>query len=385
MSELPLPLDVLPKPLQKHADPKAPPPLRMMGAKGLVPAVAPLDLVTLLFFLSFDEDGNVRDTAARTAEGLPDKIWSIALRAESLKAPVLDWLADRLASKDAAIELVLLNGATSDETIARLAPALSQKLVEIVRQNELRLLRHDAILRGICQNPNALASTLDGACDFCVRNGLTLLDVPRSIEAHKRVHGVDPTAAPPEPAETAKALLSEYAEVLAAEAEGAAAPLAAAAPGAEAPAEDPAKLNITKRIMKMSVSEKIKLATLGNKEARTMLLRDSNKLVCMAAVTSPRITDGEILALANSRTVNADVLRYVYSSREFLKTYAIKMSIVKNPKVPLPTALKLMLTLQEKDIKELSRDRNVPQTIQSQAKAFMMKKEQAMKGPEGKH
>ena len=135
----------------------------------------------------------------------------------------------------------------------------------------------------------------------------------------------------------------------------------------------------------MSVSEKIKLATLGNKEARTILLRDSNKLVCMAAATSPRITDGEILGLANSRTVNADVLRYVYSSREFLRNYAIKISIVKNPKVPLPTALKLLLTLQEKDIKELSRDRNVPQTIQSQAKAFMMKKEQAAKGPEGKH
>jgi hypothetical protein len=100
----------------------------------------------------------------------------------------------------------------------------------------------------------------------------------------------------------------------------------------------------------------------------------------MAAATSPRITDGEIQGLANSRTVNADVLRYVYSSREFLKTYAIKIAIVKNPKVPLPTALKLMYTLQEKDIKELSRDRNVPQTIQAQAKSFLMKKEQAAKG-----
>jgi len=106
----------------------------------------------------------------------------------------------------------------------------------------------------------------------------------------------------------------------------------------------------------------------------------------MAAATSPRITDGEMLGLANSRTVNADVLRYIYSNREFLKTYAIKISLVKNPKVPLPTALKMMYTLQEKDIKELARDRNVPQTIQSQAKAFMMKKEQAAKSSmDGKH
>jgi hypothetical protein len=383
MPDCPLPLDALPKPLQKHADAKAPPPLRMMGAKGLVPAVAPIDLATLLYMLSFDEDAGVRETATRTAEGLPDKIWGVVLRAESLKGAVLDWLADRFSAKEGALELLLLNGATPDETVARLAPVVSQPLAEIVRQNELRLLRHDAILRGLCQNPNALASTVDGACDFCVRNGLTLLDVPRSVEAHRRIHGVDP-AAQAEPAETAAALLTDYDQELRSEsAQPALTPAPAAAPGAEAPPEDPKKINITKRIMKMSVSEKIKLATLGNKEARTILLRDSNKLVSMAAATSPRITDGEILSLANSRTVNSDVLRYVYSSREFLKHYAIKMSIVKNPKVPLPTALKLLVTLQEKDIKELARDRNVPQTVQSQAKAYMMKKEQAAKGPVG--
>jgi hypothetical protein len=143
------------------------------------------------------------------------------------------------------------------------------------------------------------------------------------------------------------------------------------------------RLNITQRILKMSVSEKIKLATLGNREARGLLLRDANKLVCMAAATSPRITDGEIMSLANSKTVNADVLRYIYTNREFLRTYAIRESLVKNPKVPLPTALKLLQTLQEKDIKDLARDRNVPQTIQAQAKAYMMKKEQAAKAPVG--
>ncbi len=381
MPDCPLPLDLLPKPLQKHADAKAPPPLRMMGAKGLVPAVAPLDLCTLLFFLSFDADPGVAETATRTAEGLPDKIWGVALRSEGMKGPVLDWLADRFAAKEGAIELVLLNGATPDETVARLAPTVSRRLSEIVRQNELRLLRHDDIIRGLCRNPEVLASTIDGACDFCVRNGLTLLDVPQLVEAHKRVHGVDP-ALKPQPAETAAALLAEHPDVLATDAEQAGAPPASAA-AAEA---ERRKLNVTQRIMKMSVSEKIKLATLGNKEARTLLLRDGNKLVCMAAATSPRITDGEIIGLANSRTVNADVLRYIYSNREFLRNYAIKTSLVKNPKVPLPTALKMLFTLQEKDIKELARDRNVPQTIQSQAKAWLMKKEAAAKGPEsGKH
>jgi hypothetical protein len=371
MSDCPLPIDVLPKPLQKHADEKAPLPLRLMGAKGLVPAVAAPDLVTLLYVLAFDPEGEVRETAARTAAGLPDKIYGVALRAEGLRGQVLDWLADRFAGKEQAMELILLNPSTLDETMARLAPSVSQPLVEIIRQNELRLLRHDEIIRALCQNPSALASTIDGACDFCVRNGVLLLDVPQLVEAHKRVHGVDPTVHPPAEEETAAKLMGEFQQELAVEApEG-------AKRGAETTEEASRKLNMTQRIMQMSVSQKIKLATLGNHEARTLLLRDSNKLVCMAAVTSPRITDGEIIGLANSRTVNADVLRYIYSNREFTRTYVVKATLVRNPKVPLPTALKLMFTLQEKDIKELARDRNVPQTIQSQAKAFMMKKEQA--------
>jgi hypothetical protein len=375
MPDCPLPLDALPKPLQKHVDGAAPLPLRMMGAKGLVPAVAPVDLTSLLFVLSFDAEPGVRATAQKTAEGLPDKIWGVALRSEALRPPVLDWLADRFGNREDALELVLLNPSTADETVARLAAGVPQKLADIVRQNELRLLRHDEIIRRLCQNPNALASSVDGACDFCVRNGLTLLDVPQLVEAHKRVHGVDPTPTPA--AETAAALMSDFASELAHDGtpEG--------PPHAETVEETQKKATINQRIMKMSVSEKIKLATLGNKEARSLLLRDANRLVCMAAATSPRITDGEIIGLANSRTCNADVLRYIYDNREFLRTYAIKISLVKNPKVPLPTALRLLVTLQEKDIKELSRDRNVPQTVQAQAKAYIMKKEQAARGPMG--
>jgi len=368
----PIPLEDLPRPLQKHADPKAPVPLRMMGAKGLVPAVAPSDLCTLLFVMSFDGDEAVRGTALVSAENLDERIWGTALRSDDLDGSVLDWLADRLAARDKALELILLNPQTLDATVARLAPVVSQPLCDIVRQNELRLLRCDDIIRGLCRNPSALASTIDGACDFCVRNGLTLLDVPPLIEAHKRVHGVDPSARPAE--ETAQQLMAEYAAELAED--------VGPALRAETAEEAAKKLTMTQRVLRMSVSEKIKLATLGNKEARTLLLRDANKLVCLAAASSPRITEGEILTLATSRTTNADVLRYIYGNRDFTRAYVMRLSLVKNPKVPLPTALRFLQTLQERDIRELARDRNVPQTIMAQAKAWMMKKEAAQKGKE---
>ena len=375
MAACPLSLDALPVPLQRHVDEKASLVLRMMGAKGLVPAVGPGDLATLLYFLSFDPDPGVRDTAGKTAAGLPERVWSAALRSEGLDAPVLDWLADRMESATAALQAILLNPATSDETVARLAPKVPAALVEIIRQNELRLLRHDDIVRGLCRNPNAPASTIDGACDFCVRNGLVLLDVPQLVEAHRRIHGTDPSARPAE--DSAAALMAEYRAELAHELDetGSSSP-----PTVEQEAK---RLNLAKRVLQMSVSEKIKLATLGNREARTLLLRDSNRLVSLAAAQSPRITDGEVLGLANSKTSSADVLRYIYERRDFLKRYALRTALVRNPKVPLPTALKFLPTLQERDIKDLSRDRNVPATVQAQAKAWLMKREAASKGPVG--
>jgi hypothetical protein len=371
----PLPLEELSPALHKHVLAGASVPLRMMGAKGLVPAVAPADLLTMLFFLSFDEDATVRETAARSASGLPERIWSTALRSETLAAPVLDWLADLLGPSPGALQAILLNPATRDETVARLAPVVPAPLVEIIRQNELRLLRHDDIVRGICRNPAAPSSTVDGACDFCVRNGLVLLDVPQIVEAYRRVHGKDPAPQPGE--DSAAILMVEYGAELAhePEAEGASPP-----PTAE---QEEKRLNMTQRVLKMSVAQKIKLATLGNREARTLLLRDSNRLVSLAAAQSPRISEGEILSLANSRTTSADVLRYIYEKRDFLKMYPLRAALVRNPKVPLPTALKFLPTLQERDIKELARDRNVPATVMAQAKAWMMKRELASKGSEG--
>jgi hypothetical protein len=378
MSACPLSLEALAPALHRHVDEKAPVPIRMMGAKGLVPAVAPGDLATLLFFLSFDPDPGVRETALKTASGLPERIWSAALRSEGLDAPVLDWLADRMESATSALQAILLNPATSDETVARLASKVPAALVEIIRQNELRLLRNDDIVRGLCRNPNAPASTIDGACDFCVRNGLILLDVPQIVEAHRRIHGTDPSTRPAE--DSAAALMAEYGAELAHDVEEKNGTASMPAPTAEQEAK---RINMAKRVLQMSVSEKIKLATLGNREARTLLLRDSNRLVSLAAAQSPRITDGEILGLANSKTSSADVLRYIYERRDFLKLYALRTALVRNPKVPLPTALRFLPTLQEKDIKDLSRDRNVPATVQAQAKAWLTKREQIGKGPAG--
>jgi hypothetical protein len=151
-------------------------------------------------------------------------------------------------------------------------------------------------------------------------------------------------------------------------------PTAEATEEAAPPMEEGKKMSLTKRIMSMNVSEKIKLATKGNKEARGILMRDSNKLVAVAVIRSPRITDGEVLTQAQSKVCLEDVLRVIYSNREWLRKYAIKLALVKNPKVPQGVSMKLMGTLHEHDVKSLAKDKNVPGSVQMIAKKQMEKK-----------
>jgi len=140
------------------------------------------------------------------------------------------------------------------------------------------------------------------------------------------------------------------------------------------PVEDHRRMTLTQKVMKMSISEKIKLATLGNKEARSLLIRDSNKLVATAVIRSPRITDGEVLAVASNRAAMDDVLRIVYGNREWTKKNAVKLALVKNPKLPLSVAMRFMATLRENEVKDLMRNKNVPVGVQQTAKRMMDKK-----------
>lgn len=336
--------------LRKHVDPAVPLPLRGMGAKLLVPA-SPHDAVCLLYLLSFDPDEGIRSQAIETAASLPDQIASTALRDEGVPGPVLGWLAQRLEGKEVFLEMLALNPSTPDEALASVAQGCSARVAELIAQNQLRLLRHEPLLRALLFSSSVSRSILDGIADFAIRSGVFFDDVPALVEAHRRIHGDVPHTVPEH---TAISVLEEFQGELAIE--------------REQEIEEEKRLTVTQRILGMTVSEKIKLATLGNKEARTILLRDTNKLVAVAAAQSPRMTEGEIVALSQSRTVHEDVLRVIYSNREWLKLYQVKLNLVRNPKTPLPTAMRFLTHIRANDLKDLQKNRNVPIGIQTGAR-----------------
>jgi hypothetical protein len=362
----PISAELLPPNMRKHVDPAAPPPLRMMAAKALVP-LAPADLLSALFMLTFDPDAGIRETAAKSAAGLTERS-AAGLRDEHVPAPVLGWFLSLLRGKDSFAEMLVLNPATPDEAVAQVARECSPKIAEIIGQNQLRVLRHEDILRQLCTNPHASPALIDNVCDFAVRSGLVLADVPQMQAARVRILGPQAVAAPPDPGPTAEEILQEFQEDVVQEKDETAPPM-----------EEGKKLSLTQRIMKMSIAQKIKLATLGNKEARSHLIRDTNKLVCTAVIRSPRITDGEVLNCATNKAVNEEVLRIIYNSREWTKHYKIKIALLKNPKLPLSVGMKFLGTLRENDVKELSRDKNVPSALQGVARKMMEKKNEPKK------
>src|SRR5258708_5911435 len=126
----PLPLSAVPANFQKHVDPAAPVPLRMMGAKALVP-MGPKEMCTALYMLTFDAEAGVRETAAKSATGLQDRILSVALRDETMDAPVLAYYTGLPAGTAEYIENVDLNPAQPDTHGRRRAERPGERAVQL--------------------------------------------------------------------------------------------------------------------------------------------------------------------------------------------------------------------------------------------------------------
>jgi hypothetical protein len=131
------------------------------------------------------------------------------------------------------------------------------------------------------------------------------------------------------------------------------------------------------RIQAMSVAEKVKLALHGNKEARTILLRGSNRFVQRMVLLNPRITEEEVLAVAKNRSADEELLRCIAERREWTANYAIRVALVENAKTPLAKAMRFLPTLALRELRALAKSKNVPTAIASQARRLLFQREGA--------
>lgn len=146
--------------------------------------------------------------------------------------------------------------------------------------------------------------------------------------------------------------------------------------GKEAPEEEQRRQSRQQEIQNLSVPEKVKLAMSGDKEARGLLIKDSNKQIQEAVLENQRLTDHEVVAIVTSRVTNEEILRKIADSRNWVKYYQVRLGLVSNPKTPLPISLKLIETLMLADLKRLAKSKGISNILATAAHRLALKKAQ---------
>jgi hypothetical protein len=124
----------------------------------------------------------------------------------------------------------------------------------------------------------------------------------------------------------------------------------------------------------LPIKKKIKLASKGTREQRAQLIRDPNKLVAAAVLSSPKLTDAEVESFTKMQNVTEEVLRVIGTNRAWLKNYGVVLGLVKNAKTPPAISMQLLQRVTERDMKMLAVDRNVPEALRLAARKSMVKK-----------
>jgi hypothetical protein len=336
---------------EKYARRDAPLEVRQMAARGALP-LDPMELSTVLFVLASDPEPEVKETARRSLESLPDHILDTVLRGPAHPA-LLSFMAQIHKETEGHCETIALNNATDDATIAWLATLPHSRVVDIISQNQERMLRHEEIVDALGANPLTGRAVIERILGFLG------LDERETTEDDDEV--LDEAQAEAAVLEMLGEDMGNIARLLASERDN----------DSE---DDGEEGNLYAAVQNMSVMQKIKLARVGGKEARSMLVKDRNRIVASAVLASPKLTETEVITFAQNRSMGDELLRIISNNREWTKNYQIKLALTMNPKTPVPQAIKFLNYLQDKDLRSLMKSKDVPSNVSTHARRILTKK-----------
>ena len=373
----------------------APQPARLAAARGLLP-LAQSDLLEVLVALASNEDKEIADAATESLQGEDTDGLLIAAKSDETSPAVLTYLATH-AGKREIHEALILNSKTPDHALASLASATPDgTLLELISFNQQRLVRFPEIIEGILGNKartseaerraretrkeffekergarqiadelrargkHAAAEFFESA-ELTTPAGTLSLEDAWIIAEHIEVSDddIDDSWLP---SERYDELLTETPEEIAANVQRVIE--SEKLEGGEVSAE---RISLIRRIMFMNTRDRMKLAIKGDREARSILVRDSNKIVSAAVINNPRITDQEVESVSAMRTVSDEVLRLISMNRTWARSYSIIHNLARNPRTPIPTVMNILPRIRTKDLKNLSQNRNVSETVRRQA------------------
>jgi hypothetical protein len=256
--------------------------------------------------------------------------------------------------------------------VVSLAARADAGAVDLIAENEQRLLRAPEIIAAMYANPRARMSTVDRAVELAIRNGVKVDGIAAWDELSRVILSGAATL-------STEADDAAFAHVAAGVAEldeteltgGDAEALQLGADGEliahAAPVVDEKKVPINK----LSMVAKIRLASMGNAVARGILVRDPVKAVALAAIKAPAVSESEAARYSGNPTLTDDVVRYIANRRDWTKLYSVKMHLVMNPKTPLPEATRMLPHLRDKDLRVVSKSKGVPSAVSAQARRLI--------------
>ncbi len=323
--------------------PGAPRDAQLAAARGALP-LAGKDLLTVLFFLCRSGDAEIKKSAVKTLRELPATILSPLCKDESLHPQLLELMVRARMADGDLMGAVIMHPAVTVKTLLYLAQKAGSEVLERLAGHQNMLYENPEIVAAIIANP-AAEKALKFKLGWQDPEEITKQEPPQ--EDSEGDEETDKDGRSPTEIE---ALMEE------------------------ADREGMSKYQIA---MDLTVSEKIKMGLTGDKEWRSIMMKQSNKLIQGAVMKNPRISDGEVLMVAKAKTSSDDLIRIILLNKDWLKNYEIKKALLAHPKTPPPKALRFVSFLTMKDIKELAKSKQLSNIISNAIRkelAFRIKK-----------
>ena len=375
---------------------KAPQPARLAAARGMLP-LPQSDLLEVLVALTASDDAQISAAATETLKAESAEDLLLAASGQDTAPNVLAYLASQPDGKPEIYEATILNTRTPDQALSQLATTTtSASLLELLTINQQRLVRCPEIIDAILNNP-ARSGEAERRARETRKEFFEKERGARQIADELRARGQTAAAEFFEAAELTSAagelsiedawLIAQHIEVSDADLDDSWLPaeryetlIAESAADVSANVQrvieserlergevSAERVSLIRRIMFMNTKDRMKLAMKGDREARGILIRDSNKVVCSAVVKNPRITEHEIENIAAMRTVAEEVLRLIALNRSWARSYPIIHNLARNPRTPIPTVMNILNRIRTKDLANLAQNRNVSEAARRQA------------------
>jgi hypothetical protein len=386
---VPLPPGAIPAAFAKAVDPAGPAPGRMMAARAMAP-IPPKALVPIIYQLHLDPDPKIAAAAAKSFANLDDKLLAPVL-GDALPSPVLEALAHVLVGRFAVAEKLLLNRGVPDSAFVWVAEhAEDANVINVVVENQERLLRDHNIVRALKRNARALRSDLDKAVDFLVREGVFLDDVPEFEDAFLRLGKSDQLtllknirigdehltererAKAAEMGMSAEDFITSGADLLSDEERDAL--LDELVDDEDGGGREETDFSKTP-FMKLPIPIQIKMAMTGPHEKAIEALNSPNRVVAGSAIRNPKIKENDVVKISRSKTMHEDVIRFICNNGDWTKSYTVKFNLVQNPKTPPSLVSRWLPLLRTSDLKNLAKSKQVPSNVSMLAKRMLNTRE----------